>query len=667
MRLDVEERRLLTGVATRGRLRLRPPRPALACAGRWRWPRCLALGLIAVGLSGCGDPFDGEAAFVPAPVEEALEPPVEPIRPSSLPPELPAGLEWITNDTDPEFAAPEAIRGGTFRTWMPSFPLTLRRVGPDSNGGFAAYTRYIQMPLVSFHPVTRRPMPALASHWAFGDDGRTVYYRLDPDARWSDGQPVTADDFVFTLEFMRSKEIVAPWYNNQYTSQIVDIRKYDDRTIGVEAVSAKPPEELIANFQPQVFARHFFTLGRNWVRDYNWRIEPTTGAYRIAEVRKGKYVELARVEDWWANDRRYYRNRFNPDKIRVKVIRDQNVAFRHFLKGEIDTYPLVLPQLWHERASGEVFDKGYVERYWFYYQNIQSPAGMFLNLDDPLLADRDVRLGIAHAMNFDHVIQTVLRNDYERMQTFNEGYGEYDNKSIRARPFDIRTALDHFAAAGFDTRGPDGILMRGPERLSVRVSYGAPTHTERLVVLKEEAKKAGLELVLELKDGASAFKQVQEKKHQIGWMAWAGQGLSPTYWEFWHSVNAHKPQTNNIVNMDDPEMDRLIDRYLESTERAERIALAHAMEERLHESGAFIPSFRVPFTREAAWRWMKLPAGLGTPQTEVLFNPLDLSDGIYSSGGLFWIDVADKQRTRDARDRGETFPAAVRFDDRYRP
>ena len=68
---------------------------------------------------------------------------------SRLPDRLPDNLVWVTNDEDPEFAAPEAKRGGTFRTSMQSFPLTLRRVGPDSNGGFAGYLRYNQMSLVA--------------------------------------------------------------------------------------------------------------------------------------------------------------------------------------------------------------------------------------------------------------------------------------------------------------------------------------------------------------------------------------------------------------------------------------------------------------------------------------------------------------------------------------
>jgi len=627
--------------------------------------RAVVAVLIALDLSACDNGI-GESTANGAASAPEREPPAEPIRPSSLPADLPSNLTWQTNDTDPVFTSQNAKRGGILRLWMESFPLTLRRIGPDANGGFAAVTRYIQMPLVVFHPITRRPMPALADKWAFGDDGRSIYFHIDAAARWSDGVRVTADDFVFTLDLMRSKEIVEPWYNNQYTHEIIDIKKYDDLTIGVEAVSGKPPDEMLENYQPSVYAKHFFTISKNFNRDYNWKIEPSTGAYRISEVRKGKYVELARLNDWWANDHRYYKNRFNPDVIHIKVIRDVNTALRYFLRGELDSFFAVRPPIWWDKAKGKDFDDGYIDRYWFYTQGVQSPAGMFLNLDDPLLANRDVRLGIAYSMNLDKVIITVLRGDYDRLQTFNDGFGDYDDTSIRARPFDIDKADAHFAAAGFATRGDDGILTRGNERLSVHVVYGNDASTEGLVVLKEEAQKAGLELVLELKDGAASFKQVQEKKYQIGWLAWAGQGLAPTYWEFWDSVNAHKPQTNNIVNMDDPEMDRLIDRYQASTSKVERVELAHEMEEKIFDSGAFIPSFKVPYTREIAWHWMKLPDPIGTPQTEALFFPLELANGLFSAGGVFWIDVADKQATRDARARGEPYPPVSIKDDRYR-
>ena len=559
---------------------------------------------------------------------------------------LPEGLEWVTNVNDPVWSSPEATIGGTFNTSVLSFPLTLRTVGPDSNDSFSAYKRYTNLGLVSIHPNTLNFIPQLATHWAFGPDGKTVYYRLDPDARWSDGELVTADDYLFTIDFMRSEHIVAPWYNNHYTNQIVSVVKYDDYTISVEGATAKPREELLYEYGLNPTPRHFYKLDENWVQDYNWRSEPGTGAYRISRVEKGQFVEFGRNEDWWGNDKRYLAKRFNPDTVRVTVIRDMNVAWEYFLRGEIDAFPVLMPRFWHEKAQGEPFDNGYINRIKFYTDTPQPSAGLWLNTDDPVLADRNVRLGLAHAMNIDLLLSTVLRGDYERLKTHHDGYWDYSNPNIQPREFDLQKADEYLDAAGFPNRGPDGIRMRDGQRLSLRVVYSTQEHTPRLVLLREEAKKAGIELNLQLLDSSAAFKQILEKQHQVAWMAW-GIGLTPRFWQHYHSENAHKPQTNNITNTDNPEIDALIMEYRAATDKETRVRLAHQLEQMVHESGVFIPTYKVPYTREAYWRWLRLPEHYASRTTEVIFNPM--------VEGVFWIDEEIKAETLAGKDRGDTF------------
>ena len=560
---------------------------------------------------------------------------------------LPEGLEWVTNEADPVWASPEARRGGTFNTFMISFPLTLRTVGPDSNDAFSAYKRYTNLALVNVHPNTLNFIPELATHWAFDPDGKTVYYRLDPEARWSDGEPVTADDYLFTIDFMRSEYIVAPWYNNHYTNHIVNVVKHDELTISVEGATAKPKEELLYEYGLRPTPRHFHRLDAQWVQDYNWRSEPGTGAYRIARVEKGQFVEFERNGAWWGDDKRYLANRFNPETVRITVIRDMNVAWEYFLRGELDAFPVLMPRFWHEKAQGEAFDNGYISRIKFYTDTPQPSAGMWLNMDDPLLADRNVRLGLAHAMNIDLMLSTVLRGDYERLRTHHDGYWDYSNPDIQPRAFDLQTAGEHLGAAGFSSRGPDGIRVRADgQRLALRVVYSTQEHTPRLVLLREEARKAGVELNLQLLDSSAAFKQILEKQHQVAWMAW-GIGLTPRFWQHYHSDNAHKPQTNNITNTDDPQMDALIMEYRAATDKATRVRLAHQLEQMVHDSGVFIPTYKVPYTREAYWRWLRLPEHYATRTTEVIFNPM--------VEGLFWIDDEIKAQTLAARNRGEAF------------
>ena len=74
-------------------------------------------------------------------------------------------------------------------------------------------------------------------------------------------------------------------------------------------------------------------------------------------------------------------------------------------------------------------------------------------------------------------------------------------------------------------------------------------------------------------NSTTAFKQILEKKHDAAWMGYS-TGLRPAFWQHYHSKNANKPQTNNITNTSDPELDRMITAYRDSLETKERIELS---------------------------------------------------------------------------------------------
>ncbi|HUQ52331.1 MAG TPA: extracellular solute-binding protein, partial [Gammaproteobacteria bacterium] len=589
-----------------------------------------AIGVLTLLLAACGggggsepsgaaseSPAASEAGTVVATTTRYVESlPTYPTEP------LPEGLVWETNLTDPIYASPEAKRGGEYRYWLLSFPLTLRLVGPDSNDAFTSYMRANDAALTDIHPNTRKPIPQLATEWAFAPDGKTVYYRLDPSATWSDGLPVTADDYVFTLEFMRSEHIVDPWYNDHYTKDIVAVRKHDDHTISIEGSTAKPRDELLFFYGLAPTPRQFHKLDAKWVEDYNWRIPPGTGPYQISRIEKGQYIEFKRNPSWWGDKQRYFEHRYNVDTIRLTVIRDQNVAWEYFLRGELDTFNVVFPNFWHDKAQGELFDKGYIGKYKYYTETPMPSYGLWLNMDDPLLGDRNVRLGLHHSMNVDLLLSGLLRGDYERLKQHYEGYGDYTDTSIGPRPFDLAKADEYFKAAGFAMRGPDGIRVKDRQRLSFTISYGNNELTPRMVVLREEARKAGVELNLQVQDSAATFKQTLEKKHQIAFMAWSPQHI-PAFWEHYHSDNAHIPQTNNITATDDAELDKIIIEQRDAIDLPTRIRLSHEIQQRVWEIGAFIPLYKVPYVREVAWRWVRLPETHGTRMTDpYLFDPI---------------------------------------------
>ena len=580
--------------------------------------------------------------------------------------QLPSNLTWLTNDEDPVFASPEALKGGTLRSVLLSFPLTLRYVGPDSNGGFRSAVLGNQMSPVVTHPNTYRLIPSLATHWAYSDDNKTMFFRLNAQARWSDGKPVTPEDFAFTLEFMRSKDIVAPWYNTYYSDEIGEVVIYDEHTFSVSSTKPRPRNELHSHVSLNPTPRHFYKDLTGFVRNYNWKVAPNTGPYQITDIRKGKSITFSRKKDWWAQDLKYYKNRFNVNRVKYTVIRDMNLAWEHFKKGNLDVFGITQPIYWHEKATGDIFDQGYVHKLWFYNESPQYSSGLWLNQDNPILQDYNVRLGLAYSFNIEKVNQQVLRGDYERKQSIHTGFGEFTNPHIRAREFDLDKANQYFEKAGWGERGGDGIRIKDGQRLSLTVTYGVDDHTPRLVVLKEEFKRAGVELNLRKMDSAASFKSALEKNHEIWWGALGG-GRWPQYWGQFHSLNAHKAQTNNLTNTDDPEMDRLIEAYRSAMFTEDRVSLAHQIQQLIHDQSAWIPSLDVPYERVAYWRWIRLPEVPGTRIGGTGVSPFDYNGTFDTSdGGLFWIDTETKKETLSARKKDINFTPVTRIDDTFK-
>ena len=571
---------------------------------------------------------------------------------------LPDDIQWLTNDADPTYADPEAKKGGDYNTAILSFPLTFRTVGPDSNSSFRSAILGNQLGLVGIHPDTENLVPELATHWAFGDDGKTMYFKLNPAARWSDGEPVTADDFAYTLEFMRSEHIIAPWYNDYYTEEIEKVAVFDDHTLAVVATKADPDLHLKIPIGPT--PRHFYgEPGPDFIQKYNWAIAPNTGPYQISDFRKGRFVTFERKKDWWARDLRYFQNRFNVDRVRFTVVRDFNIMWEHFRRGRIDSFGLTMPEYWHVRSNIPEVERGYIHRIWFFNDTRQSAQGLWLNQDIPLFSDARVRHAFAHAMNIEMVIDRVLRGDYYRLENGYVGYGEYSNESVRARRFDLDKVSELMTEAGW-RRGSDGIWEKDDARFSAEVVYSIDEHTPRLTVLREEARKAGVDLRLQRLDPSAGYKKVMEKQHQVAWMGWS-TSLRPRFWEHYHSVNAFKPQTNNITNTADPLLDEMIDAYRTSLNSEERIELSLRMQEKLHEIGAFVPTFMVPYVREAHWRWWRLPDPPGTKNSGSLFDPFDSA-----TGGLFWFDAEREAETKAAMKKNAVLDPTTRIDGTYK-
>jgi microcin C transport system substrate-binding protein len=653
-----------------------------------------------LGLAGCGKKEAVDAATAPS-ADGSAAPDMEADLARTLkeqadfylfktPADVPTGLVWQNGLDLPEFADPNAKKGGTFNYYIQDFPRTLRTVGPDATGGIRPYLLdYAAMRILHAHPnVADGLHPGLAMEWATDHATKTVYFRLNPAARWSDDKPVTTDDVVFTFYFMRSPHLNEPWYNNYYTTKFSALTVYDALTFSITLPEGKP--DLAAScsgFAP--YPRHAFQdFGPGWLERFQWRILPTTGAYVLHEkdLDKGRSVTFTRLENWWAKDNKFFRGRFNPDRYRLEVIRDPDKTAEAFARGDLDLYVLDQPKFWYETIPNDhpAVQAGYIVKAKFINRIPRPDWGMWINTKKPGLDQLEVRLGIHHAANFDLVCQQFYRGDAIRLQTRSDGYPFRTHPTITARAFNPALAREHFAKAGYTTQGADGVLTNAAgQRLSFTLSTYRPDIRDLMAILKEEALKAGLELKLETLDQTTGWKKVQEKNHEIALIALSRSVESyPRYWEMYHGANAYEDayldasgqpvdkfsagtpnphptkvrvQTNNMTMTFIPELDRLIEAYDKAETMPEIKRLAAEIEQVIYDEAGWVNGWALPFYRYGYARYIKWPEGFNVAQSRYAYEFF-----------VHWIDQDEKTATTAARRAGQTFPAQILTFDQFK-
>jgi microcin C transport system substrate-binding protein len=586
------------------------------------------------------------------------------------PSDVPTDLVWKNGMEQPEIGDPASRKGGVFRRFIDTFPPTIRPFGENANNSFRGdiYDN-IDIPLVGLHPETMRIIPGVAKEWATSADGRTIYFRLDPEARYSDGGPVRARDFLLGVFTKVSDNVVDPYLKQYYRENIAQVAVYDDLTLSVSLPEANLFAAANAGSLQPASPRFYAEYGPDYSERYQWRYAPTTGAYEVRpeDIVKGVSITQTRVKDWWAKDHKFYRYRFNPDKIVSTVVRDEYKAFELFRAGELDTFLLTRPEYWYEKSQIDPVYKGYIERVTFYNRYPKVPRGLYMNVSKAPLDNRDVRVGIQHAMNWQKVIDVMFRGDYQRLNAFQEGFGALSDPSIKARPYSIDLARESFRKAGYTTEDREGYLAK-PDgtRLSVSVTYPAIPMLDRiLAILREDAKVCGLDLRLDGLEFTVAYKKEMQKQHEMAFSSWLVTPPLPDYYQYLHSTTARdekgnvKPQTNNVFVWGRADTDILSEKVRTGATVEEVGEAARKLQHIMHDEAIFVPGYAVDFVRVGSWRWVRWPdCGNTRFCPPVVYDPHDAF--------VYWIDETKREETQAARRAGKAFPESTTVVDAYR-
>ena len=503
-------------------------------------------------------------------------------------------------------------------------------------------------------------------------DRSWVAFNLRAGARWHDGKPVTVDDVIFSLTTLKTKG--RPIYRFYY-GNVVKAEKTGPRRVKFTFSDSVNRELPLIVGQLPILPKHFFE-GRDFTKTILEPI-PGSGPYRIAKFESGRSVTYERVRDYWGRDLPVNKGRYNADQIRYDYYRDQTVALEAFKAGEYD---------FRQENSSKVWATGYeapARRAGLFKTEMvenEIPTGMqafVFNTRKELFKDRRVRRALAFAFDFEWTNKNLFYGQYARTESY------FSNSELAATglpsaaelkllkpiqasvPAEVLTAA-YKAPSTTGKRGVRGNLRSAvkllkeagwvvKDRKLVNAKTGKPFSFEILlrtgsgfsrIVLpfQQNLKRLGVDMRLREVETAQYRKRTDDFDFDMIVSGW-GQSLSPgnEQRDYWGSAAAGRPGSRNLIGVNNPAIDQLIELVIEAPDRDSLITRTRALDRVLLWNHYVIPNWHLQSFRVAFWDKFGRPAK--TPRYGLGFTE-------------WWIDPAREaklnQKKNLASDRGKS-------------
>lgn len=465
----------------------------------------------------------------------------------------------------------------------------------------------IYLPLADFNPQTLQLEPVLLEELpeAKPDSmGERYIFRIEKEARWSDGKPVTAGDIVFTLKLIANP--YAGYGSVRSTlSNIV--------SVGVDDVASKEFSvvfngayhlDLEAFTNLPVLPAHILDPGNDLGR-YDWsvlmmkgdslaagsdstalqgavrRAEAVdkdftgmvgSGPYRVSEWMPGQRLTLSRIDSYWGEDLAKKRTELQakPSKINYLIIPEESTALAALKSGQVDLLPEVkettIDQIKNDPNLASHFKVLSADVLQYYY------IGM--NNNGRLLNDVRVRSALAHLVNVDQMIETLLGGNANRVISPILPQKPYYIDNLKSPDYNPSKAAAILDQAGYNMRGNDGIRVKNingkNERLSLTIlTTGKQLGKDVAVLLKNEAAKIGVEIRIEILDFPKILERVRAGNYDMANLVVRQfPGLDDPYLA-WNSSNAFG-KGSNYCNFSNPAIDRITDEIRRAKSSRER-------------------------------------------------------------------------------------------------
>ncbi len=542
-------------------------------------------------------------------------------------PKYPAGFSHF------DYVNPDAPKGGTLRqAGFGSFD----SLNPFINKGVAADDIGLIYDTLTTNSLDE-PFTVyglLAEKIEKGPNNEWVRFYLRPKARFHDGEPVEAEDVVFTFETLISKG--APHYRGYYA----DVKKAvieGPRRVRFDFKHAGNRELPLILGQLPVLPKHWWAE-----RDFtSGSMEPPLGSgpYRIERVEAGRSVRYARVEDYWGKDLAVNQGFYNFDRVHFDYYRDNTVALQAFKAGHFDYWLETSAKNWATAYDTEAVRDGRIIKDEIANHNPQGMQGFIFNTRKKHLQDVRVREALALLFDFEWTNRQLFNGAYTRTTSY------FDNSELASsglpskeelslleplrgqipdevfeKPFELpqtnadgmireqqRRAYQLLTAAGWKIESDRMVDADGKP---VKLEFLLVQADFERVLLPYKRNLAGLGIDLEIRrvDVSQYINRLRSRDYDMI-VSGFGQSSSPgnEQREYWHSASADNPGSRNFIGLKDPAIDTLVEKLIAADSRQELITRTRALDRALLWGHYVIPNWHIKTWRVAYWNHLAHP------------------------------------------------------------
>ena len=477
-----------------------------------------------------------------------------------------------------------------------------------------------------------------------------VEFILRPEARFSNGNPVTVEDVIWSFEILGEEG--HPRYRTAW-NKIESITQTGPRSVRIEFNVVDREIPLIAGLRPILPKSEW---ANKEFGESSLDIPIGSGPYLLEEFDVGKSIVFRRDPNYWGKDLGFNKGRHNFDEILYEYYGDAGIVFEAFKAGEFDTFREFNAEKWRNQYDFPAVRDGRIVQSEIQNQRPSGIRGFVFNTRKDKFKDWRVREAIIYAYNFEFINLTVTGGTQPRITSyFSNSVLGMENGPAKGK---VRALLEPFADQllpgaldGYELPKSDGSQdnrsnLRKSRQLmqeagwsvdsdgKLRDANGVPFTIDLVLVqgssetltisniFKQSLDRLGIDLNITVIDSAQYRERVNVFDFDMAWYS-RGLSLSPgnEQYLYWGKDGIDTPGSRNWMGMDNPPAEAMIKAMLEAREREDFIAAVKALDRILTTGRYVIPSWFSPISRIAHKKELRYPEVISIYGDWIGFQP----------------------------------------------